>query len=885
MAKVSLKTGTTSYLARIFIQDSSSTTGAGLAGLTNASSGLVCYRARDDDGNAGGTAISLASATLGTWTSAGFKEKDATNMPGVYEFGVPNAAIASGSKAALIMFKGATNMAPLVLEIELTAVDNQDGVRFGLTALPNAAAEASGGLYTRGAGAGQINQDANGRIDANAKALLGTVISTPATAGIMDVNLKNIANAAVSASTAQLGVNAVNLGGTAQTGRDLGASVLLTAAESGIIQSGTAAAGAGSTITIATALGADSLPNGCIIKITSGTGIGQSRVITGYVNSTKVVTVGHAWTTNPDNTSVYAIMFADSPKVDSSLKVAGVVLADTLTTYTGNTPQTGDSYPRLGAPAGASVSADIAAVKVDTAAVKVQTDKLAFTVTNQIDANVLDWKSATAPAMTGDAFARLGAPAGASVSADVAAVKAVDDAIKAKTDNLPASPASTTNITAGTITTVSGNVNGSVASVTAAVSLSAGDSPVLQSGTAAAGTSTTITLASAIGADSRPVGCIIKITSGTGSGQARGIITYVDATKVVTVDRAWATNPDNTSVYSVLFDEAAKLDSNLKIAGVVLADTVTTYTGNTVQTGDAYARLGAPAGASTAADIAGVQTDTTNIKTRLPAALTSNGNMKSSILEWISTAFSEGAVGRMAAAIQQFFNIASPTSTMNLVTTVTNLTNAPTAGDLTATMKTSVTIAATAATPTIAGYTGNTPQTGDAFARLGAPVGASISADVAGVQADTDNIQTRLPAALVSGRMDSSVGAMTTGAAVSVWDVAESAVLTAASMGLKVKNTLPQRITKNTALSAFPFVMVLSSDHISAGTGLTVTATRSIDGAAFGACANSVTEVGSGVYVINLAATDLNGTTIVLKFAAATADTREIVIITEPAAA
>lgn len=38
--------------------------------------------------------------------------------------------------------------------------------------------------------------------------------------------------------------------------------------------------------------------------------------------------------------------------------------------------------------------------------------------------------------------------------------------------------------------------------------------------------------------------------------------------------------------------------------------------------------------------------------------------------------------------------------------------------------------------------------------------GLSTSAEIAAVQADTDNIQTRLPAALVSGRMDSSVGAM-----------------------------------------------------------------------------------------------------------------------------
>ena len=43
--------------------------------------------------------------------------------------------------------------------------------------------------------------------------------------------------------------------------------------------------------------------------------------------------------------------------------------------------------------------------------------------TDYLQVDVTDWKNATAPAMTGDAFARLGAPAGASVSADLAAVK------------------------------------------------------------------------------------------------------------------------------------------------------------------------------------------------------------------------------------------------------------------------------------------------------------------------------------------------------------------------------------------------------------------------------------------------------------------------------
>lgn len=52
---------------------------------------------------------------------------------------------------------------------------------------------------------------------------------------------------------------------------------------------------------------------------------------------------------------------------------------------------------------------------------------------------------------------------------------------------------------------------------------------------------------------------------------------------------------------------------------------------------------------------------------------------------------------------------------------------------------------------TITTYTGNTPQTGDAFARLGAPTGASVSADVAAVKTDTGNLVMRITATLFSG--------------------------------------------------------------------------------------------------------------------------------------
>ena len=50
-----------------------------------------------------------------------------------------------------------------------------------------------------------------------------------------------------------------------------------------------------------------------------------------------------------------------------------------------------------------------------------------------LEVDVTKWKGAAAPAMTGDAYARLGAPAGASVSADIAAVKAETALIVADT--------------------------------------------------------------------------------------------------------------------------------------------------------------------------------------------------------------------------------------------------------------------------------------------------------------------------------------------------------------------------------------------------------------------------------------------------------------------
>lgn len=87
-----------------------------------------------------------------------------------------------------------------------------------------------------------------------------------------------------------------------------------------------------------------------------------------------------------------------------------------------------------------------------------------------------------------------------------------------------------------------------------------------------------------------------------------------------------------------------------------------------------------------------------------------------------------GGVTVPAATLASTANITGGT-----ITTVTNLTNAPTSGDLTAAMKASVTTAATAATPTAAAVTG-------AVGSVTGNVGGSVASVVGAVGSVTGNV-------------------------------------------------------------------------------------------------------------------------------------------------
>ena len=114
--------GSTSQRRFIFVADTSDSTGAGLANLTHNSAGLVGYYIAGDLNNE--VQITLVTATLGAFASGGFVAVDNTNMPGWYEVGIPDAALDGGNQVA-IQYRGATNMAPVNIYIELDAVDYQ----------------------------------------------------------------------------------------------------------------------------------------------------------------------------------------------------------------------------------------------------------------------------------------------------------------------------------------------------------------------------------------------------------------------------------------------------------------------------------------------------------------------------------------------------------------------------------------------------------------------------------------------------------------------------------------------------------------------------------------------------------------------------------------
>jgi hypothetical protein len=315
----------------------------------------------------------------------------------------------------------------------------------------------------------------------------------------------------------------------------------LVAGIPGGLRTATAAGGSSSTITLDGAANSNNgFYNDALVSIIGGTGASQVRLITSYVGSTQVASVTPNWVTNPDISSVYVILPQGRSDVGAWL---------------GTVP---------GSPAAAGIP-DVNAKNINNVSTSSVTAVNSNVGTNQpinftgtggsalVQTDVTDWKASTAPAMTGDAYARLGAPAGASVSSDVAAIKS--DTGTVLTD---------VNTGAGAIYSRLGAPAGaSIAADIAAVKTDTVHLPneclssSIPSGTPAAGSFIGNTGLSST--DNFYQGCMLVFTSGANKGIARAISSYTGSSKTFSftgatdaIDAPFPTAPSTSDTFDIL---------------------------------------------------------------------------------------------------------------------------------------------------------------------------------------------------------------------------------------------------------------------------------------------------------------------------------------------
>lgn len=252
---IGYKRGQTSVVLRVKLLDSTVTTGAGKAGLSSTSSGLIISTIADNESTATAYTVTASNiqtiSTLGTYSAptsgkCRFAELDSTNHKGVYEIQIADARFAvSSAKSMLVSVSGANGTAECDVVIPLRDLDPYDSVRAGLTALPNAMASSSSGLLTFGTSTGQINPTsgkipatlANADVAGNLAADVQTIKAQTVTCAAGVTILASLGTA--STSTAQSGdafarIGANGAGLTSVALAPTGLDAISTAAPSGV---------------------------------------------------------------------------------------------------------------------------------------------------------------------------------------------------------------------------------------------------------------------------------------------------------------------------------------------------------------------------------------------------------------------------------------------------------------------------------------------------------------------------------------------------------------------------------------------------------------------------------------------------------------------------
>lgn len=319
------------------------------------------------------------------------------------------------------------------------------------------------------------------------------------------------------------------------------------------------------------------------------------------------------------------------------------------------------------------------------------------------------------------------------------------------------------------------------------------DLPILESGTAQAGAAGSLTLAS--GAPLFDItGCFVRTTGGTGGGgtggannQARRITAYNTSTKVATVAPNWETTPDNTTTYDVLCPEGVtpgmlkalnpaspgrtldvSTDGDSEANVTKYNGTAGTFSGGRPEVNVSHWR-GTAAVAPATAGIPRVSID---------AATDLAADVVDKIVGSVSGTADSGSTTTMVDAARTetdsdywlnaeiYWKSGPNVGRSSRVTafdpatdtfTFAALAQAVAAGHDYVILKGSKSVNATA----IAGSTAAAGSLVSNIANLDAAVsGRASAAALTTAQADLDDIQTRLPAALVAGRMSSDAVAI-----------------------------------------------------------------------------------------------------------------------------
>lgn len=191
------------------------------------------------------------------------------------------------------------------------------------------------------------------------------------------------------------------------------------------------------------------------------------------------------------------------------------------------------------------------------------------------------------------------------------------------------------------------------------------------------------------------------------------------------------------------------------------------------------------------------------------------------------------------------------------------------------------------ANPTIAAGDFQVSKDGGAFANLttlpsaNPASGRAIMIDLSATEMTADNVVVQCVDSAGAEWCDLFINLQTT--ARQIDDLAYPAT-TGRSLLVDASGAVPitTNLKKNQALANFAFLMTDSTTHNPA-TGKTVTATRAIGSGAFAAVSTpTVTEVSNGQYRIDLAASDLNGDVVTLRFTATGCDDLFTTLILEP---